>query len=145
MSGKHTPGRLNFHNNNWQVSTVYSADGKMVAQCLIDEKATEETQFDFEQIKEANARRIVACWNACAGLDTELLENSVAFGVTVNNRFDSTRTELRRFHVDVADLRKLNADLLAMLIEVRDNTKEDEPEMWQRVDLTIAKAQGGEA
>lgn len=36
-----------------------------------------------ESVAEANARRIVACVNACAGLDTAQLELSLEYGVTV--------------------------------------------------------------
>lgn len=33
-------------------------------------------------------------------------------------------------------------DLLAALIELRDGVKDDKPEMWERVDAAIAKAEG---
>ena len=42
-------------------------------------------QVGIEQ--EANARRIVACVNACAGLDTDLLENMLMLGDTLKQRF----------------------------------------------------------
>ncbi|WP_441280622.1 hypothetical protein [Tardiphaga sp. 862_B3_N1_1] len=36
---------------------------------------------------EVNARRLVACWNACQGLDTEMLENLLLLGETLLTRF----------------------------------------------------------
>lgn len=38
-----------------------------------------------------NARRIAACVNACAGLDTELLENIVLTGETLKDRFEALK------------------------------------------------------
>jgi len=42
---------------------------------------------------EANARRIVACVNACAGLSTALLENITMLGDTLKDRIDVLRNE----------------------------------------------------
>ena len=42
---------------------------------------------------EADARRIIACVNACAGLDTELLENIVLTGDTLKDRFEALKAE----------------------------------------------------
>ena len=47
---------------------------------------------------EANARRIVACVNACAGFNTGQLENVLLFGDTLKQRFmvlSNLETELR--------------------------------------------------
>ena len=50
---------------------------------------------------EANARRIVACVNACAGLDTELLENIVDLGDSLRSRFES----FKNVELDITDQR----------------------------------------
>lgn len=53
-------------------------------------------QIGIEQ--EANARRIVACVNACAGFNTGQLENVLLFGDTLKQRFmvlSNLETELR--------------------------------------------------
>lgn len=42
-----------------------------------------------------NTRRIVACVNACAGLDTELLENIVLTGDTLKARFEALKVEAK--------------------------------------------------
>ena len=39
--------------------------------------------------------------------------------------------------------RTKKSELLAALVDVRDNVKEDSPDMWRRVDEAIAKAEGG--
>ena len=44
-----------------------------------------------------NARRLAACWNACEGLQTDLLENITLTGDTLASRFkarDDTEREL---------------------------------------------------
>lgn len=38
-------------------------------------------------ISEANAHRIAACWNACEGIDTGMLENITTLGDTLASRF----------------------------------------------------------
>ena len=48
----------------------------------------------WEQITEEEGRRLVACWNACAGLDTELLENILMLGDTLKGRFKLLKAEL---------------------------------------------------
>lgn len=58
--------------------------------------------------KEADARRIVACVNACAGLETETLENITMLGETLLDRF-----ELR--NRQEAELTSKRDDLLAAL------------------------------
>lgn len=45
--------------------------------------------------QKANARRIVACVNACAGLDTELLEQIVILGETLKSRFELMKSEAK--------------------------------------------------
>lgn len=47
----------------------------------------------YDGIGYENARRIVACVNACAGLDTELLENIVLLGDTLKSRFETLKVE----------------------------------------------------
>lgn len=69
----HTPGRLAVTHNSWEVSTLHCEGGE-VAQVRIDSTVDEDTQQYLESVKEDNARRLAACWNACDGLPTESLE-----------------------------------------------------------------------
>ena len=61
--------------------------------------------------EDADARRIVACVNACAGLDTELLENILMLGDTLKRRF-KTLTDSE------SELQKQRDELLAALTEI---------------------------
>ena len=92
MSENHTPGRLAVTHNNWETSTIYS-NGKEVARVHIDSEASD----DDEQHRD-NARRLVACWNACEGIPTDMLE-AMPFGpaalVPMYARLEAQRDELR--------------------------------------------------
>ncbi len=59
----HTPGRLKVRGG----FSIYADDGKthVADTCLTNSVPDND---------EANARRLVACWNACEGLSTEALE-----------------------------------------------------------------------
>lgn len=54
----HTPGPWSVIHNSWEVSTVYGPDGETIAECPINSIVTEDTQFEHEAVKEANARLI---------------------------------------------------------------------------------------
>lgn len=64
MSG-HTPGRLVVRGGY----SIYADDGKtpVADACLTNSVADKD---------EANARRLVACWNACEGISTDELETT---------------------------------------------------------------------
>lgn len=73
MSAQHTPGRLTvaveiFDNDGMPETALQALGGA----------ATVAVALDFGSnnpgMREANARRLVACWNACEGIDTEYLE-----------------------------------------------------------------------
>ena len=65
MSAQHTPGRLIVRNGY----SLYAADGKtpVADTCLTNSVPDND---------EANARRLVACWNACEGLPDEFLNSN---------------------------------------------------------------------
>jgi hypothetical protein len=42
----------------------------------------------------ANVRRFCDVWNACAGLDTDLLENILMTGETLKSRFELLKQEI---------------------------------------------------
>lgn len=76
----HTPGRLAVTHNSWEVSTLHCEGGE-VAQVRIDGAVDEDTQQYLESVKEDNARRLAACWNACEGVPTEVLESKQSGGL----------------------------------------------------------------
>lgn len=64
MSEKHTPGRLAA--NPIQPNQIATADARR--------EIARATILSSHHETAANARRIVACWNACEGISTEALE-----------------------------------------------------------------------
>lgn len=79
---KHTKEPWHTGKNHNAERFIYGEDGWAVAECL----QTKDKMF-------LNAKRIVACVNACAGLDTELLENIVLTGDTLKSRFETLKVE----------------------------------------------------
>lgn len=45
---------------------IYADDGSLIAECFVNGKP---------KTREANARRLAACWNACNGISTKTLES----------------------------------------------------------------------
>lgn len=61
MSAQHTPGRIRYDFEPGYCGELIASNGTTVA------------TFTDEPSK-ADAKRLVACWNACDGISTELLE-----------------------------------------------------------------------
>ena len=99
-----------------------------------------------------NARRIVACVNACEGMETEHIENQSMLGETLIDRFNLLKRE-------VGELTKQRDELLAALQGMIDIASDSqgvagyhlngtvaywgEFEEWQSACDAIAKAKGG--
>ena len=58
-----TPGEWSCVDNSWEFSTIYDPNGSVLASVPIHSLTTEETQDQYEPIKEANAALIVALRN----------------------------------------------------------------------------------
>lgn len=127
MSAQHTHGQLRVTHNNWEASTLH-CDGIAVARVLIESDVDEQTQQHCESVKEANARRLAACWNACDGISTERLE----------------RHGLPDFAQKISDLMAQRDELLEALQSlISDNHPECIPsKLWQKARAAIAKAIG---
>lgn len=72
MSGQttHTPGRIRFYENgeaNSYAMLEVDADDRWLLTLL-------HNGHDVTERQKANMHRLVACWNACEGIDTELLD-----------------------------------------------------------------------
>ena len=98
-STQHTPGRLIARN-----FSIYAADGKtpVADTCLIASVA----DCDI-----GNARRLVAAWNACEGIDTEVLENLLLMGDTFKSRFAARDKAEDELAAEVAALKALRDEL----------------------------------
>ena len=68
----HTNGRLEVRQYDGSMGSIDSEHGFMVAQAaqILGDTIDHQTRI-------ANTRRLVACWNSCDGLPTDLLEQMV--------------------------------------------------------------------
>lgn len=64
------------------IGHVMSNDGYAIADCCLDYSSIKASE------QNANARRIVACINACVGVDTDKLENMTASGYGMQKRIE---------------------------------------------------------
>lgn len=69
------------------------------------------------RIGASDARRLAAWWNACAGFDTELLENIDMFGDTLKQRFEGMQAEVRRVDTDARAIKENHEAARALLSE----------------------------
>jgi len=84
-----------------------------------------------------NARRIVACVNACAGIDTTLLES---FAKGYPTPWDMVRTandERDQLNARVAELEARNAEQFAALLKARERLSEIDTAMDYDVDMAL--------
>jgi hypothetical protein len=103
MSAQHTQGRLEVHAHTYAIADTGDYDSVFE---IWDNNGKAIAWFGGTDSDEANARRIVACWNACEGIRTEALEH---------------RAHLLKAHDDeLATLTTQRDKLLAALIEARE-------------------------
>lgn len=132
MSEQHTPGRL----TRFILDKPLSDIPAYVDQCIkasggkdfyfLSADCPDKGQVDIAHIGngprgEANARRLVACWNACEGLTTEHMENIDMLGETLAGRFEAfheSERELMDVRDELLDVLKASADELARVEEV---------------------------
>lgn len=100
--GEHTPqGQLKAELGG----LIFDAESRCIA-------ATSNSKIDV-------ASRIAACWNACAGFDTEMLEGIVTGGETILQRVMGNTTEIRRVNKELA-MMKNERDML--LLELKNSS-----------------------
>ncbi len=91
---KHTEGKL-------QVEIVGDTGGENpVHVCEIGNDHVRVGEY----ITEANARRLVACWNACEGLDTETLESGRVTMVDATDNYVAERDALLRDKAELLEI-----------------------------------------
>jgi hypothetical protein len=81
MSEAYTPGLLVHDTRGYPHADVKAAYGRSVANTWgVQGKPAKTAEAYERRLKEgrANARRLVACWNACDGINTDLLERHPA-------------------------------------------------------------------
>ena len=126
---EHTPGKLSLIGK--QGTSMWSGDS-IVAQ--INEPRSNA------KLARANARRLVAAWNACEGFETDLLENIVMTGGTLKSRFALRTQEERESKAERDSLRAVNAELLEALEWVSRNPGAHHSNCQAVVDAAIASA-----
>lgn len=114
MNAQHTPGRLKVADDN-SLGSIVAKDDTAIGHTF---QVSAQDQLNGSPIRKANARRLVACWNACEGLTTEHLENIDMLGETLAGRFAA-------FHASERELMDTRDDLLAALKSVME-TMDDE-------------------
>lgn len=67
--------------------------------------------------KEAVARRLVACWNACLDEDTAMLEAIVAEGTTIRKRHDEALCLKETYQRELCEVERQRDKMLAALNE----------------------------
>lgn len=114
MEAKHTQGPLKAVRNSsfWELVTPWPGE-------TLEEAGKLSTSIayawgDTEEQAAANARRLAACWNACAGIPTSRLEAGAADILAYSMELKKQRDEL------LAAL-----DRLAFAAQCRDNTSGD--------------------
>lgn len=108
MSAGHTPGRLSTdcadHDEPYQ--NIKLQVGKhTVATVYIDDAPV----HDYNREQRANARRLVACWNACEGISTDELVQIADTGGMLGPREDVARIAAQRDEL-LAALREAKAN-----------------------------------
>ena len=59
---KHTPGPRKVLKTSWENSLICAEDGTLIAICKIHADVTEDTQDEFEKIKDLNADLLTNAW-----------------------------------------------------------------------------------
>lgn len=100
MSDQHTPGQLHIAGRETR-----GLPHTLVAARTLLFRVYSEAYGDFDQ-ETANARRLVACWNACQGISTMDLElDNVQFVAQLKERlaFKAQRDELLETLLQIVD------------------------------------------
>ena len=110
----HTKCTLRHRTDDGTVGSIDSVelDGAFAQTFQVRQVDRENPAFINDE-RNANARRLVACWNACEGLTTENLESVLTVGDTLASRFKA-RDDIE------SDLTKQRDELLASLKEARE-------------------------
>lgn len=141
---KHTKGKIHaFHNGTfWDLVVPWSDSAEINRYCrsmahvwtVLNEGDTFSS--DVAENAAANARRLMACWNACDGIDTDMLESG-GFPMNAARKISETIAERDALLRDKAEL----ASLLRVIVD----HPEYEIEMGHRKIIRAALAKHGGA
>ena len=134
MSAQHTPGRLVVRGGY----SIYTTDGTPVADTCLTASIPDND--------EANARRLVACWNACEGIDTEYLEGDDSlphYARRLMAQRDELLAALRMVMACAGDISAAPDGLLEMALDDGDEETRRQANAFLVARAAIAKAEGG--
>lgn len=135
---EHTPGRIRYYENgeaNSYALLEVDADDRWLLTLLHNGTDVTERQI-------ANMRRLAACWNACEGIKTGILESVTLVGDTLLKRFagrDKIELELTTQRDEL-----LAALKTAKWMLERDYIDDQKMAVINKCDDAIAKATGEE-
>lgn len=141
MTTQHTQGRLHIveSDEHWGRinGNITSDNGEMLGSiwCGTSSQNRED------------ARRLVACWNACNGLSTEHMENIDMLGETLAGRFEAFRESERELIVQRDELLAALKLLWHWTKVEHEHFEQSMPDdfICDAVEAAIAKAEGGAA
>ena len=111
---EHTQGKL-FHQEGFNTLYTFYGGGEVGLTIAIANTLDHQVKGRHEEAS-ANARRLAACWNACAGFETGALEQ-LPEGETI-------LTRLQEWQKDCIDAQVQRDDLLAACKAVMDEYKD---------------------
>lgn len=133
----HTPGRIRYYENgeaNSYALLEVDADDRWLLTMLHNGTDATERQI-------ANIRRLVACWNACEGIKTGILESVTQVGDTLLKRF----AERDKIELELTTQRDELLEALKALVDYLDErTGDTENRPLENARAAIAKATGEE-
>ncbi len=102
MSAKHTPGQLVVRSNGGDWSASYDGDGCTAYMGIVNDQDTtialavahSTNPWNEPEGPDEDARRLVACWNACEGISTDALESKQGMPLIVSFQREQDRADL---------------------------------------------------
>lgn len=121
MNDKHTPGLLRADGTMLYSDTMprrtWGKDGEFSGPYIVGQMHMYSSPDNGTCA--SNSRRIAACWNACIGMSTDLLENIVMIGDTIASRFELRDQIKRELTAENDTLRARIAELEAEAVPVQ--------------------------
>ncbi|PTU70796.1 hypothetical protein [Chromobacterium haemolyticum] len=106
--------------HSWEETSILDAAGTRVALIRISSEVTEDNQKELEDLMEAQARRIVACVNACKGVDTVRLEDEHAQGYGPREHVQHLKSNREYLHMRIEELESQRDQAWAELRAIRE-------------------------
>lgn len=140
MTTQHTAGRLCTQLETFSISPTGDCDLSFLIRTQTDLSLIGEV-YGCDDMAESNARRLVACWNACEGLPTDLLEDESI--MKIDSRIRQERDELLEAVCVAEHTFRHYANLHAAKGPEGADKAARNTELADRMAAAIAKVEGG--